>query len=179
MIDWTIPGSEHLGVTVRVGKRGAVIPAARSRVTVGAQVIPCDALQVRYATTSEPLALSLSMRDLARVAPDNAQVYLTATVYRRSSVTEHTLNVTINNAPPDGLVFAYVTADGTYLTADGLPADPLTLTVTCDDGHTYTTSNPGTGALFVDGQQRAPVSVTATDAEGRVSDDLLAGVEVE
>ncbi|PIG96876.1 hypothetical protein [Deinococcus sp. UR1] len=179
MIDWVIPAAEHHAVTVRVGRRGAVIPATRSAVFAGQEQVPCGALQVRYAPTDAPLTIRLSMRDLARVAPDNARVYLTATVYHRAGTTEHTLNVTVSNAAPDGLVFAYITPDGTYFTADGLPAEPLTLTVTCEDGSTYTTSNPGAGALFVEGERRIPVRVTAADAEDRESDDLLAGVDVE
>lgn len=180
MIVWNLPASgPHLGVSVRVGARGPVVPQERGAVLLAGAPLPGTTMQVRYALTDAPLTLRVSTRDLARVAPRGGRVRLCATVYHGQGASTHTLAVTVEDSAPDGLIFALVTRDGTYLSAEGLPDTPMRLHVTCQDGTSYEADNPGSGVTFVEGQASPPTRVTARDEEGRESGDLLAGVEIE
>lgn len=180
MIVWTLPTpAPHLGLCVRVGQRGPVVPMRRGAVLVADQAQPGEHMQVRYPRTAGALSVRLSLRDLARVAPRGGRVRLYATVYHAQGTAEHTLSVTVDVEPPDGLVFALVTADGTYLTSEGLDGG-LPLRVECEDGRSYLATSPGPGeVVFAEGERARPARVFASDGEGQHSGDLLAGVDTE
>lgn len=180
MIGWTLPAPRpHLGVRVRVGERGPVVPMVRGAVLVAGAAQLGAQMQVRYPVTGADLALRVSIRDLARVAPRGGTAELVATVYHAQGTETHRLGVPVTDEAPDGLVFALVTADGTYLTAEGLPDAGLSLRVVCEDGTSYPAESPGRGVTFAPGQTARPAQVYASDDEGRESADLLAGVEAE
>lgn len=178
MITFELPVTEHLGVVVRAGYNGAVVPALCGGVYVGGVRQDGTQMQVRYPVTRKNVQLHISMLDLARIAPRGANIYLTATVYELNKVVEHHLGpIFVDIDAPDGLVWALITRDGTYFSTEGL--EPQTaLTVLCEDGHSYTTTVMES-ALFVNGETATPINVTATDSEGLSSGNILAGVEIE
>lgn len=179
MIPWQIqPARPHLALSVRVGTRGALVPLTRGSVTAGDVQLVGHTCAVRYPLTAAPLTVRLSMRDLASVAPRDGRVHLTATLYHAQGITTHTLTVQVTNDAPDGLVYALITPDGTYFTAEGLES-AVSLTVTCENGAQYSCPAPGSGVTLADGRTGTPIAVTATDDEGRESGDVLASVERE
>lgn len=174
---WALPsGSPTIGVTVRAGVEGAVIPMRRGAVLLGTEPQAGSTMQVRYPATSAALTLKMSALDVLSVA-ERGTVTLTATVYHLDHIATHTTTIEATDELPDGLVFALVTSDGTYFTAEGL-GDEETLTVTTERG-SYAVPSPSDSVSFAEGQTARPLRVTALDSEGRETPDLLAGVDVE
>ena len=191
---WNVPhAGVHIGLTVRAGRRGAVIPALASALLVGGRAwvhsdagqtaqgtVPAPAapvLSARYDPTTDALQLRIAVSDLRLVTGAGQSLTLHATVHTLTGQADYALSLDLDADAPNGIVRALLTDDGTYLSALNLDADAEVFTVQVQ-GASYTV--PVTGAVtFTPDQTGRPLSVTATDSSGNVSGNLLVSVQVQ
>lgn len=200
MISWTLPLTRPcLGVRVTAGQGGAEIPAEYSKLLIagvearhmdGYPPAPLAAAQpatsppqlaARFAPTDD-IVVQLAPSDLARVLPSGSLCAVVAhVIYPDAERETFTRMVLVDDDPPTGVVAALVTAGGTFLAYHMLSPDVVSLNVQTASGVVDVAVLLGGGAdvILAENVLTAPLTVTATDASGNVSGDLLLHVAFE